>query len=282
MPNISPIADEHLYAYCEFLHQNLDQTRTAEHWMRGFKTRWHLDKPNNGFMLRNAGGQIVGGIGALYSTQLIRGKLEPFCNIASWCVLDAYRSSSMRLALALTSQKGYHFTNMTPNAMVEASLQSLKFQPMASERAVLFNMPWPAGSAEIVTKPKQLLSCLEQDIARIYRDHSEFPWLHHLAVGQPGAYCYVIFKLKTLREMPLAEILYLSEPKLFLKHYRALGNYFLLKRGWPLARVESRFLPRKPWPSKTIRGYRSKEFRSDFLNSEDISNLYSDLLCFDL
>jgi hypothetical protein len=282
LPSILPLEDEHLREYCEFLHENMAQSHRVEDWVQAFKTRWIEDKPNNGFIMRNKAGEIVGGIGAIYSQQIVRGKPERFCNITSWCVLDEYRSGSMRLALALTSQKGYHYTDLTPTAVVASSLQFLKFKPLDSDRTVLFNLPWPKGETEILTEPERLASRLSPDDARIYRHHREFPWLEHLAVGRSGEYCYVIFKRGVLKRLPTVEVLYLGNPTLFLRHYRALGNHFLLRRGRPMTRVESRFLPAKPLLSKTLSGYRNKVYRSDALGPEDIANLYSELACLDL
>jgi hypothetical protein len=284
LPSIAPLGDEHLREYCEFLHQNMAQPHAVEVWRQAFLAPWADDKPNNGFIMRNEAGAIVGGIGAIYSTQVIHGKPERFCNITSWCVLDEYRAGSMRLALALTSQKGYHYTDLTPTAVVASSLQFLKFKPLDSDRTVLFNLPWPQGETQILSQAEQLASCLAPDDARIYRHHSGFPWLEHLAVGLPGEHSYVIFKKGALKNLPTAEILYLSQPSLFLRHYRALGSYLLLRRGRPMTRVESRFLgaAAPPLLSKTLSGYRSKVYRSDSLAPADISNLYSELACLDL
>ena len=79
---------------------------------------------NHGFAIRNTAGRMVGGIGAIYAERIIRGRPERFCNITSWCVLDEYRSHSMRLAMALVSQPGYHFTDLSPTTIVAGSLNS--------------------------------------------------------------------------------------------------------------------------------------------------------------
>jgi len=76
-PVIEPIKDSDLLEYCRFLTENLSRERTAEAWAQAFKQDWGVDKPNNGYMLKD-GGRIVGGIGAIYSERLIRGKPELF------------------------------------------------------------------------------------------------------------------------------------------------------------------------------------------------------------
>ena len=57
---------------------------------------------------------------------MIRDPPERFCNITSWCVLQPYRSHSLRLAMALVSQPGYHFTDLSPTQLVAGTLRFLK------------------------------------------------------------------------------------------------------------------------------------------------------------
>ncbi len=110
---------------------------------------WYPGKPNNGFLIRHEG-RIVGGIGAIYAERKVRGRLERFCNITSWCVLDEFRAQSMRLAIALTGQPGFHFTDLTPTEVVSRTLQFLKFRAMDERQAIWPNPPWPlAALAEI-------------------------------------------------------------------------------------------------------------------------------------
>jgi hypothetical protein len=97
--------------------------------------------------------RIVGGIGAIYAERPVRGRIERFCNITSWCVQDAYRSQGTRLAMALTGQAGFHFTDLTPTAVVSKTLQFLNFKPMNEREAIWPNDPelflryrWAIGS----------------------------------------------------------------------------------------------------------------------------------------
>ena len=86
---------------------------------------------------------MVGGIGAIYSERPVHGRTERFCNITSWCVQDAFRAQSMRLAMALTSQDGFHFTDLTPTAVVSKTLQFLRgevFPLLSDALAILGNL----------------------------------------------------------------------------------------------------------------------------------------------
>src|ERR1700739_2940064 len=97
LPTLEPIRDEDLPEFCQFLTENLNRARSAAAWAEAFQQNWSPTKPNNGFLIRHEG-RIVGGIGAIYAERAVHGRTERFCNITSWCVLDAFRAQSMRLA----------------------------------------------------------------------------------------------------------------------------------------------------------------------------------------
>ena len=284
LPVVEPIRDEDLSAFCRFLTENLSRERSAEAWADAFKHDWCSTKPNNGYLLRHEG-RIVGGIGAIYADRLIHGRSERFCNITSWCVLDAYRAQSMRLAMALAAQPGFHFTDLTPTEVVSKTLQFLKFKPMNERHALLPNLPLPFGrlrGIRVVSDPVQIGQLLAPEDAKSYRDHCHLAWLRHLAVGGAGAWCYVVWKRTRLKGITGARIIALSNPALFLRCRMALGSYLLVHHGLSYTRVESRLLPRLPKLCLELSGYRNKVFKSDTLSAADMSNLYSELAALDL
>jgi hypothetical protein len=284
LPSVEPIRDEDLPEFCRFLAENLHSARTAAVWTEAFRQNWCSAKPNNGFMLRYEG-RIVGGIGAIYAERAVRGRSERFCNITSWCVQDEFRAQSMRLALALTGQPGFHFTDLTPTAVVSKTLQFLKFKPMTERQVVWPNLPWPfarLAGVRVTADAEQFERLLAPDDAKAYRDHRHLPWLEHLVVGSPDAWCYVVWKRTRLKGITGAFVLALSDPEVFLRCRWALGTRLLLRHGLPFTRVECRLLPRVPRPCIELSGYRSKVFRSETLTAADMSNLYSELVALDL
>lgn len=283
LPALEPIRDEDLLEFCRFLTANLSAERAPEQWAAAFRQDWGVAKPNNGFLLRDQG-SIVGGIGAIYAERRIRGRPERFCNITSWCVLDAYRSQSMRLAMAVVSQPGYHYTDLTPTEVVSKTLQFLKFKPMNSRQTVWPNVPWPfglVGGVRVLTDPDRIADALAPDDANVFLDHRNLPWLRHAAIGRTGAFCHVVWKPDRLKHLPGARVLAMSDPELFLRHRLAFGTH-LACRGVLYTRVESRLLPRLPYAAKEMSGFRNKVFRSDTLTEADISNLYSEIVGLDL
>jgi hypothetical protein len=283
-PSLHPIRDEDLPEFCRFLTENLSNERSPEAWAQAFRQNWCPDKPNNGFLIRHDG-RIVGGIGAIYAERNVHGRREKFCNITSWCVLDAFRTQSGRLAMAVVSQPGYHFTDLTPTEVVSKTLQFFKFKRMDERHVVWPNLPWPVARLagfRVIVDPDRIGELLAPDDAKAYRDHSHLPWLHHLAVGRSGKWSHVVWRRTRLKEVSGAMILAVSDPDFFLRCRLALGSHLLLRHGLPYTRVEARLLPRVPQPSFVLAGYRNKVFRSDTLTERDISNLYSELVALDL
>ena len=283
LPTIEPIGDSDLPEFCQFLNEHLSSERSAEQWAQAFQQSWGVTKPNNGFLIRDQG-RIVGGIGSIFAQRIIRGKPEKFCNITSWCVLDAYRAQSMRLAMAVVSQPGFHFTDLTPTAVVSKTLQFFKFKPMNERHAVWPNIPWPfsrLSGVRVITELDDIEQALGAEDAKVFRDHRYLPWLRHAAVGRPGAYCHIVWKPNRLKGVPGAMILAFSDAGLFLRYRCAIGSH-LLGQGCLYTRVESRLLPRLPKLVRELAGFHNKVFRSDTLIESDISNLYSEIVGLDL
>jgi hypothetical protein len=279
LPTLEPIRDRDLPAFCQFLASQFEAERNPERWAQAFRQDWGVAKPNNGFVLRDQG-QIVGCIGAIYAERPIRGRSERFCNIMGWAVLEAYRTHSMRLVMAVVSQPGFHFTDLTPSKVASKMLQFLKFKPMNERQAVWPNIPWPfswLGGTRVVTDPNRIEGALAATDAKVFRDHRRLPWLRHAAVGRPGAFCHVVWKPSRFKGVPGAMVLGFSDAGLFLRYHQAFGAH-LLRQGCFYTSVESRLLPWLPLLSRERTGFENKVFRSDTLAEADVSNLYSEVV----
>ena len=239
-----------------------------------------MSPPNHGFVLRDAE-RIVGGIGAYYAESTIKGQPQRICNITSWCVLDAYRKQSMRLAMALIAQKGYHFTDFSPTKIVGGVLQFLRLRPLDERQVVIINLAWPAIGSKLLTQPQDIENALQGDALRAYRDHTMFPWLHHVLIGTPNKWRHVIYKRTRFKWLPSAHVLYLCDPAIFEQRYCRLARHFIA-RGLASTQVECRFLTRRPCPSAIRSGFNAKVYLSPTPSDNDIDNLYSETMALDL
>lgn len=279
-PTIEPVTDANLAEFARFLHVNLLSSRSAAEWEAGLRTQWLPSAGNFGFLLRDDS-TLVGGIGAYYAERQLHGRSERFCNITSWCVLDSHRQQSMRLAMALLGQDGYHFTNFSPTPVVSSTLKFLKFKEIDPRVVVFANIPWPYRSAEVLSRAAAIESALEGEALKIYRDHAKFPWLNHVVIGRPRQWCHVIYKRWTYKRLPAAQLLHVSDREIFGKHARCLSGH-LLARGMLSTHVEARLVERVPRPFAFRSGFTAKLYRSQTLAQEDIDALYSESVALDL
>lgn len=280
-PSIEPVTEALLPEFASFLHRHLQSARSPEGWEAGLRSQWSPAADNYGFVLRDKG-EIVGGIGAYYADRVIRGRPERTCNITSWCVLDAYRQQSTRLALSVINQKGYHFTNFSPTSVVAQTLKFFKFKEIDAGVTVFLNVPtlWPSR-ADVLDDPQQIQSALQGEALQAWRDHAVFPWLRHVVIGRGGRWCHVVYKRHRYKGLPAASVLFVSDKALFAEHARRLSAYFLA-RGMASTHVETRFLKHAPWPSAVRSGFNPKLFLSESLVADDIDYLYSESVALDL
>ena len=274
------VSDEALPEFAGFLHDNLDRTVSPGQWEAALRVNWGAMRPNYGFMMRD-GGRIVGGIGAIYAVRHIAGRDEKFCNITSWCVLDAFRKHSMRLAMAVVGQDGYHYTDFSPTAVVGGVLRFLKFKPIDDRQTVILNLPRPFVSGRIITQPETIASRLSGDALKAYQDHAAFPWLQHVLVGEAPRWCHIIYKRRSFKGLPSAHVLHASDPTLMSDHLATLCNHMLL-RGMASTHIETRQLRRNIRPSRIRGGFNAKLFLSPTLEAQQIDYLYSESVAMDL
>lgn len=278
-PTIEPVDETGLPDFAAFLHENLNPAFSPEQWQTNLGASWG-DRPNYGFVMRDQG-RIVGGIGAIYASRLIRGREARFCNITSWCVLDDYRKQSMRLAMALVQQEGYTYTDLTPTEVVGGVLRFLKFLPIDERQTVALNLPAPFAAGRIVTQPESIQRVLTADALKTYRDHLAYPWLRHCALGDAEDWCHIVYKPRRLQGLPVAQIIHCGDPVLFNRYLRRLTGHLLL-RGFVATLIETRRLTRPISPSRERSGFNAKLYRSDQLDEGDIDFLYSELVSMNL
>ncbi|XHS77515.1 hypothetical protein ACFJGW_17585 [Burkholderiaceae bacterium UC74_6] len=280
-PLIEPVSADTLGEFAAFLHEHLNPALSIEGWVKALSHHWGEEpRPNHGYVLRDEG-RIVGGIGALYASRSIQGKLHKTCNITSWCVLDDYRKQSMRLAMALTDQPGWDYTDFSPTEVVGGVLRFLKFTPLDERQTVLLALPWLLAGGQSYSRQQDIESHLHGEALQQYRDHKDFPWLRHVIVGSGSDWCHVIYKRMDFKGLPAARVWHVSRPELLAQYWRRLANA-LLWQGFASIHLETRRAPADLWPTKVRSGFNAKVYRSDTLLPGEIDYLYSESMAMDL
>jgi hypothetical protein len=279
---VEPINDADMQAVAEFLHRDMGSAVSAADWHRAMTPTWDFEQPNHGYLLRKTG-RVVGAYLALYSERVIEGRPRRICNLGTWCVTEEHRASGLRLLRSLLRQRGYTFTDLTPNPTVVALNSRLGFASLDTARALVPNMPWPIRSrgVRVVDTPNEIDGLLSGRDQTIYRDHAATA-AHHVVLVKGDRSCYVIFRrdLGRIRRLAyFASILYVSDPDLFLDCAPIFYRYLLLRRRIPMTLAETRVVEHRPARSMMLPGP-TKMYLSEDLQPEQIDYLYSELTCF--
>jgi hypothetical protein len=301
---IVPITDADVAAVADFLHANLNSQVSPATWSRVMSAPWKVEAPNHGFMLRD-GQRVVGVYLGIYSERLVAGRVERFCNLASWSVLPEYRFHSVRLLKALLAQHGYHFTDLSPNEKVESVNARFGFRYLDTSAVFVPHLPWPTlpRRTKISADADVIADALAGPDLELYRDHAQAPAAHHLVLIRGRESCYVMFRKRWWRGRPaFAAILYVSNPSLFqcaviplarylLVHYRLLATFaemrivgtrprtsFVLPQPKTLVQRHNSRVTRW-YATKYQQAIHPKMYRSASLEPDQIDELYSELVC---
>lgn len=276
---LAPITDADLVAVGEFMHANLNSRIASEQWERALDVPWHVDAPNHGFLLRHED-EMVGAYVAYYSDREIDGTLQHFCNLGAWCVLDGFRAEGVRLLRSLLSQKGYHFTDLSPSGNVVPLNKRLKFHSLDTATALLPNLPRAARGCRISDDPATIERALGGADLAVYRDHRTTAGARHLVVTDGDGVCYVVWRRDRRKGMPLfASILHVSNPAVFARCCGAMSRHLLMRHGLPATLAELRVVGGRPPFSLLMSTSRPKMYKSPTLRADDIDYLYSELTC---
>jgi len=280
-PRVVPIQPADVQRVAVFLQQHLNKRIAPDSWARAVSVPWQVEAPNAGFMLV-ADGSVVGAYLAFYSSRILAGRTERFCNLGAWCVDPRYRLHSLRLLHALLAQPGYHFTDLSPSGNTVPVNVRMKFASLDTTTALTLNIPWPAlGKKVVVTdNPDVIGRALSGSALQIYRDHVGTAAARHLLIQRGADTCYVIFRKDRRKRMRLfASILYVSNPPLLHRLQRRVGWHLLRHHGALATLSELRIVKERPSWSWLLRRPRTKMFRSEHLQARQVDDLYSELVC---
>lgn len=277
---LGPILEADLQAVGRFLQENLNQRVNSAAWVNALQVPWSVSAPNHGYMLKD-GDQVVGAYLAYYSERMIDSRVERFCNLGAWCVLEAYRSQGVRLLLSLLRQRGYHLTDFSPSGNVIPLNRKLKFIDLPTTTALMPNVPWPKSRHAVITgDPLLLEKVLTGADETIYRDHREAAAARHLLLVRGQESCYVIFRKDSRKGVrAFASILHVGNRQLFRRMIRSVGSHLLLRHGAVGTLLDQHVVGEGVAGSVRLAPSRPKMYKSETLTPNQIDYLYSELTC---
>jgi hypothetical protein len=279
---LQPITDADLLEVGEFLSVHYPPDTKGTNWGEAWGRTVNLpgsNAPNHGFLLRSEG-KVVGSLSAIYSTRMINGILEHFCNLSVWCVAPEFRMHSVRMMQAILAQPGYHFTDLVPSTTVQKLNLRLGFKYLDTTTYLMPNLPWPKRSyASIVDNPAEIAGILKihsgRDLA-IYLDHAHCPHTKHLLILSGVEACYVQWRKQKHAHMKWISIRYVSRPIVLWREFRVLARWFLFHAHCPFTLAEIRVTRFRVFPSWVFPRPVKRMYKST-LPPDYIDYLYSEI-----
>lgn len=276
---VAPISDTDVASVAAFMQAEMGSGVSQADWMRVMNPPWKTEQPNHGFFLHQ-NGRVVGAYLAMYSERIVDGKRRQICNLGAWCVAEAYRADGLRMIRSLLRQKGYLFTDLTPNPTVVALDGRLGFTALDTTTYAVPNFPWPfrSGGVRVVDSAEQIEGLLTGRDYEIYQDHAATT-VRHAVLSKDGATCYVMYRREWYKHLPMfATLLRISNPELFQKCQAHFYRYLLLRQRIPATLIELRVAGHRPTRSISVPG-RTRMFLGENVDPAHIDYLYSELTC---
>lgn len=277
---LAPITDDDIAAVSRFMQEHHNRDVAPEQWSRAMRARWCESAPHHGYLLRADGG-IVGAYLAYFSDREMDGRIERFCNLGAWCVLEPYRAQGLRLLMALLRMRDYHFTDLSPSGNVVALNRKLKFTDLDTSTSVMVNLPWRSGRSgvRVTSDPAVVAATLTDAERRIYTDHRDAAAARHVVVIAGDEHCYIVFRRDARKGIrAFASILYVGEADLFRLAARQVGAHLLLRYGIAATLLERHVVGDRPSGAVPLARARPKMFKSSTLPASRIDYLYSELV----
>lgn len=275
-PRVEPIDRVAIPAVAAFLSRELPSGVPADVWARGMSAGWIAPDDDRGVHLR-VGETVMGAALAFRSRREIGGRVERFCNLGAFCVVDEYRPHSIRLLRSLLRQRDTHFTDLSPSGVVPELNRRLGFRDLDTATTLLPNLRPPGRGVRVLTDHTAIMGELDDAERRIFEDHraSAAALLHLIVAG--GRRCLVVSRRDRRRGVRgFRTVLWASDPEVFARGLGALTARYL-REGSVATLVEGRVAPISVRGAVAVRRPRPKMFKSRTLDADAIDDLYSEL-----
>lgn len=213
-------------------------------WRGLFQKHWNNGGRPCGLILVSDG-DVKGYIATLFSDRMIDGKKVVFCNLNTWIVDSDCRGQSLQLLLKALGSGDCVYTSFSADpkttAIVLNKLGFVKFDVRQRIIAPLPSLNRLTRHYEIETDAKRIPSLLNKRDLQIFNDHSKFE-CDHIVVSGKESYVYLIATKIRRKNLPFAEIHYVSDPHLFTSSVRKVSVEICFRLGVFGVLIDERYL----------------------------------------
>ena len=272
---IRPARREDRATVVELLHTRMNPRIARERWALLFDYPWRpADAPDFGRVLE-AGGAVVGYLGATYVDRLLDGERARICNMSSWYLLREHRGQGhgRAMVLDLASDPEVTYTDVTATPQVQAMLLAhAGFAVLDEERWILRRDREQEGRA-VLSEAK-----------------AETPEVtHHLGLRDvriqraevAGEACTLALQVKKKGEdIAYHQVLHVDAPEVLARHAGAIAAA-MLPEGPAVLAIDRRLVPAQPVGAKSEPIAQPRLYKSSRLTPDRIDNLYTEVLLLD-
>ncbi len=258
--------------------RQLNDTRFTEAvWKRLFTNLWNQKNWSPGYVL-DTGEQIVGFLGGLYlvgglHSEGIDGQHHSVCNLNSWIVDEAYRSSSMMLLMPFLRQKSLVLTSLTSSPEAYAVYKKLGFKDLDTAARVIYPVPSFMGTVELITEPGSVRAFLTEQERQCFDAHDDLD-VWQCVIRKKARVCYLL----GTRRLGRAHIHCIGSTELFRETIGQIRWKLCMTLGVKGLQVDERFLGgRKLMLSRLKHFSQPKQYRGN-LPADRVNASYSELV----
>jgi hypothetical protein len=176
-------------------------------------------------------GKAVGVILTLASTHPGPDGPQRVVNLSGWYIEPEHRWRALMMLHRVTGDAGAVYTDLTPTFAVQRIISSLGFRPLNSGVAFGLIPLMALGPRKSQVAPVDALpaGAIAPDLLKRIMIH-EPPGFHALAVLDEGAWHPLLFKRRTVRRLPAAQLIYCEKESVLRRHLGPICRSLLRRR----------------------------------------------------
>jgi len=262
----------------EYMHRCMSRRIQVAEWLRLFRYPWFPNRPASGWALMDHG-QIVGVLGCVFSRREIEGRDHVLANICAWHVTEAYRQHSMGMLFTAMADRTVTITNLTPSPAIERVFVALGYGTLDTHKLFYFPLLrlrslFGREGVEIRVGAGAVGQAVGGAARRVFTDHRD-TIVEHFLITQGTRQCYLVARRRIKKKVRFAEVLYISDPGLFVDNFERTMLAILRRLRAPFLAFDRRFVPNPPRGALRVR--RRSFILSKTLQPKSIDNLYTEL-----
>lgn len=192
------------------------------------------------------------------------GTRQKVINLSSWYIDPAHRWRAPVMLRAVTRDRDALYTDLTPSPEVQKLLPAFGFKPVNRGLKRLFT-PFALIARRLFGRvrdlkqvPAEAITAPTRALLEHHRDLDCMP----CALQAEGRWHPLLFKARTVRRLPAAELVYCEDRKVLDRHMAAVARY-LLRRGKLFLIIEDRTAPLVAEPGEPQAGVRFAKGQHD-------------------